>query len=70
MPIEESIAAWQAAKEHGTLTDVRVVRLAGTDHLPTVGGRADPRAISTVYSDTLAEWVNTLHMLNTEPGES
>jgi hypothetical protein len=60
MPIEESIAAWQAAKEHGTLTDVRVVRLAGTDHLPTVGGRADPRAISTVYSDTLAEWVNTL----------
>lgn len=65
MPIEESIAAWQAAKERGTLTDVTVVRLAGTDHLPTVGGAADPGAISTVYSDTLTEWVTTLHVLRT-----
>lgn len=65
MPIEQSIAAWQAAKEHGTLADASVVRLAGTDHLPTTGGEADPRAISTEYSQTLTDWVNSLHMRKT-----
>jgi hypothetical protein len=57
MPIEESEAAWLAAKRHGTLTDLTVVRLDGADHLPTQGGRPDAAAISPSYSETLTHWL-------------
>jgi pimeloyl-ACP methyl ester carboxylesterase len=51
-PIEPSIAAWQQAP-----ADVTVVRLAGTDHAPTLGGRLDRDAISPEYTAALTDWV-------------
>lgn len=60
MPIEESIAAWHDAQEHGSLADLTVVRLRGTDHLPTQGGRPDAAAISNHYSETLTHWMSSV----------
>lgn len=60
MPIEESEAAWHAAKEHGTLTDLTVVRLDGADHLPTQGGRPHAAAISARYSETMTRWLASI----------
>jgi uncharacterized protein len=50
-PIEPSSAAWERP------TDVTVVRLPGTDHAPTLGGRHDPDAISGDYTRALTDWV-------------
>jgi uncharacterized protein len=46
-PIEPSLVAWERAP-----ADVTVVRLAGTDHAPTLGG-----AISPDYTAALVAWV-------------
>jgi pimeloyl-ACP methyl ester carboxylesterase len=46
-PIEPSLAAWERAA-----ADVSVVRLAGTDHGPTLGD-----AISPDYTSALVDWV-------------
>jgi len=51
-PIEPSIVAWQ-----GAAADVTVVRLAGTDHAPTVGGEHDRDAISPEYTAALTDWL-------------
>ncbi len=57
MPIQESVAAWQAAGEHGALTDVTVVRLPGADHLPTHRGRPDAASIVPRYGEVLVDWL-------------
>ena len=57
MPIDESVKAWDDAKSRGTLRDLTLVRLPGTDHLPTLGGETDPDTITTEYSQTLTPWV-------------
>lgn len=60
IPIHESEAAWRAAKEQGNLTDLTVLRLAGTDHLPTRGGRPDAAAISPSYTQALTRWLSSV----------
>src|SRR5947209_6580819 len=51
-PVEPSLAAWE-----GTPADVTVVRLAGTEHAPTLGGSHDPEALSPAYTAALVDWV-------------
>lgn len=51
-PIEPSIAAWDAAPGPAT-----VVRLAGADHAPTIGGVYEREAISPAYTQALTEWL-------------
>lgn len=58
LPVEASIAAWRAAETEGNLTDLTLVRLPDTDHLPTSRGREDPHAISSAYTDTLVAWLS------------
>jgi hypothetical protein len=53
MPIEQSVAAWRTAEDHGRLTDLTLVQLPGADHLPTSGGRHETAAISPLYGATL-----------------
>jgi pimeloyl-ACP methyl ester carboxylesterase len=60
IPIDESLLAWEKAQLHGTLRDLTVVRLLGADHLPTVDGKADPEAIVTEYTQTLARWLTSV----------
>lgn len=55
-PIEPSAAAWQAAGN----ADLTVVRLAGTDHAPTLGGVHDRDAISPEYTRALTDWLDRL----------
>lgn len=57
MPIEESEAAWRAARERGALRDLTLVRLHGADHLPTEGGRPEMERISALYTETLTRWL-------------
>jgi hypothetical protein len=52
-PIEPSIAAWERAT--GPVT---VVRLAGADHAPTLGGVHDLDAVSPAYTQALTEWLD------------
>jgi hypothetical protein len=51
-PVEPSLAAWERSA-----ADVTVVRLAGTDHAPTLGGGHDRDAISPDYTRALVDWV-------------
>jgi uncharacterized protein len=53
-PIEPSIAAWENAGN----AELTVVRLAGTDHAPTLGGGHDRDAISPEYSAALTDWLD------------
>ena len=57
IPIDQSLAAWSAAQEAGSLRDLTVLRLEGADHLPTLGGRAETAAICSVYSQSLTRWI-------------
>lgn len=59
MPIPQSVAAWRAAEEHGSLRDLSVIHLEGADHLPTRGGGEDPTLIVPAYSRTLVDWVDS-----------
>ena len=52
-PIEPSIAAWQAAGN----ADLTIVRLAGTDHAPTLEGVHERDAISPDYTRALTDWL-------------
>ena len=60
IPLDRSIAAWECARATGTLTDLTLVRLPTTDHLPTVGGRPEPAALSSQCSDALATWLRSM----------
>lgn len=56
-PIDESVAAWRRAAERAGNADVTVVRLAGTGHAPTLGGREEIDAIAPEYERTLVDWL-------------
>ena len=56
-PIDESVAAWQLAAKRAGNDDVTVVRLAGTAHAPTLGGRRAIDAVSPEYERTLVTWL-------------
>jgi uncharacterized protein len=53
-PIESSLDAWRRAG-NGELT---VVRLAGADHAPTLGGVHEPDAIVPEYTQALTAWLD------------
>lgn len=53
-PIEPSIAAWRRAGSD----EVEVVRLAGADHAPTLGGVLDRDAISPQYTRAVTAWLD------------
>lgn len=57
-PIEPSIAAWQHAAAEAGNTALALVRLAGTDHAPTLGGVHERDAISENYTEALTEWLS------------
>jgi uncharacterized protein len=54
-PIEPSVEAWQRASS----AEVTVVRLAGADHTPTLGGGIDD-PIAPEYERTLVSWLDGL----------
>lgn len=56
-PTDASIAAWQRAAGRAGNSDVTVVRLAGTRHAPTLGGREDATAIAPEYERALVAWL-------------
>lgn len=59
-PIDDSVAAWHRAAKRAGNGDVTVVRLAGTGHTPTLGGREDPQAVSPEYEQALIEWITAV----------
>jgi pimeloyl-ACP methyl ester carboxylesterase len=56
-PVEPSIAAWEQAAAVSGDADLTVVRLAGADHAPTLGGRHERGAISPDYTLILGNWL-------------
>ena len=58
-PIEPSIAAWRQAAESAGNDSLTVVRLAGADHAPTLGGVHERDAISPAYTQALTEWLDS-----------
>ena len=56
-PTDESIAAWQRAAAEAANDDVTVVRLPGTGHAPTLGGRHELEAVDPLYERALAAWL-------------
>jgi pimeloyl-ACP methyl ester carboxylesterase len=56
-PIDASVATWQRAARRSGNADVTVVRLAGTRHAPTLGGREDASAIAPEYERALVAWL-------------
>jgi len=57
VPVAESVAVWRAAAA-GAGTSLTIRRLAGCDHLPTVGGREELDAVSPAYTATLLAWLD------------
>jgi uncharacterized protein len=56
-PIGASLKAWSRARRVSRNKDVSIVRLAGTKHAPTIGGRMTTRAISPEYSRSMTSWL-------------
>lgn len=57
IPLPESIAAWSAKDAHGTVRDITIAQLRGADHLPALGGVADPVAITDDYERVRSDWL-------------
>jgi pimeloyl-ACP methyl ester carboxylesterase len=57
-PIEPSIAAWQRAAAASGNGGLEIVRLAGADHAPTLGGVHDRSGIIPAYTQVLVEWID------------
>jgi pimeloyl-ACP methyl ester carboxylesterase len=57
-PIEPSIAAWQRAAAASGNDGLEIVRLAGADHAPTLGGVHDRSAVTPSYTKALVEWID------------
>jgi len=53
-PIEPSIVAWRRSGNE----QLTVVRLAGADHAPTLGGVHERDAISPAYTQSLTDWID------------
>ncbi len=56
-PIEESMEAWRQAATLAGNADVTIIRLPGTNHLPTLHGGREIDTIDPVYSERLVEWL-------------
>jgi pimeloyl-ACP methyl ester carboxylesterase len=56
-PIDLSIATWERAARRADNRDVTVVRLNGTAHAPTLGGRQDVAAVAPDYERRLVMWL-------------
>jgi pimeloyl-ACP methyl ester carboxylesterase len=57
-PIEPSIAAWQRAAAASGNGGLEIVRLAGADHAPTLGGVHARSAITPSYTQALVGWID------------
>ena len=57
-PIDASIAAWKRAAAAAGNDDLTVVRLTGTGHAPTRGGRDERDAIAPEYERSLVAWLD------------
>lgn len=57
-PIPASITSWRRAARRSGNRSIRIVRLPGTTHLPTLGGRPSARAISPDYHRELETWLD------------
>lgn len=62
-PVDESVAAWRRAAKVAKNDDVTIVRLAGTAHAPTVGGKDTIDAVSPDYERTLVSWLRRVTRL-------
>ena len=56
-PIDASIESWRLAAATAGNDDLTIVRLAGTGHAPTLGGREERDAIAPDYERTLLAWL-------------
>ena len=56
-PIDASIAAWRSSAAVSGNDDLTIVRLAGTRHAPTLGGREERDAIVPEYETRLLMWL-------------
>jgi uncharacterized protein len=56
-PIEASIRSWREAARRSGNRCVQIVRLPGTTHTPTLGGRRSVRSISPDYRRELDGWL-------------
>jgi pimeloyl-ACP methyl ester carboxylesterase len=56
-PIDRSVDAWRQAAAQAGNQDLTVVRLAGTGHAPTIGGREERDAIAPEYERSLLSWL-------------
>jgi pimeloyl-ACP methyl ester carboxylesterase len=57
VPIGPSLRRWKAAQQVSRNQQVRVVRLRGTTHAPTIGGKMTAAAISPQYTQVLLDWL-------------
>ena len=58
-PIEKSVRVWHRAARRLGNRAITIVRLPGTSHAPTIGGRHSSRAISPLYHRTLDAWLGS-----------
>jgi hypothetical protein len=57
-PIDASIEAWKRAAAIAGNDELTIVRLPGTGHAPTRGGREDREAIAKEYEWSLLAWLD------------
>ena len=62
-PVDQSVAAWRRAAKAAGNDDVTIVRLAGTAHAPTIGGRDAIDAVAPEYERTLVSWLRRVTRL-------
>ena len=56
-PTDASVAAWRRAAAASRNEDITVLRLPGTGHAPTIGGRKDLDAVDPHYERALVAWL-------------
>jgi len=59
-PIDESIAAWKNARRLSGNRSIRIVRLPGTGHGPTLEKARDSESVSPLYTGTLTRWLGRI----------
>ena len=57
-PIDASVAAWRRAAAEAGNDDLTVLRLPGTGHAPTRGGRKELEAVDPHYERALTAWLS------------
>jgi pimeloyl-ACP methyl ester carboxylesterase len=71
-PVEASIDAWKAARRVSGNPNIEIVRLPGTTHAPTLGGKLNARAISPEYARAIQKWLEATlpHVASDDPGSA